>query len=137
MGYKIAKNPKNGESFQDKLGWAIKIQNIQTDMGLQRSSFPDLGLEGDYVFAYDLSKQLELEDLDNELWLEEYKKKKRAHIQEIVDASMLTEQEKEWMEEYASQSILNPTYGEPNRYVERVIMPNLFDMRKNSHTLPG
>jgi hypothetical protein len=44
VGYKIANNPRNGESFQDRLGWAIKIQNIQTDLGLQRSSFPNLGI---------------------------------------------------------------------------------------------
>ena len=31
LGYKIANNPKNGESFQDRLGWAVTIQNIQTD----------------------------------------------------------------------------------------------------------
>lgn len=60
LGYKISKNPKYAESFQDRLGWAIKIQNIQTDLGLQRSAFPDLGLEGDYVFAYSISKQMEL-----------------------------------------------------------------------------
>ena len=110
LGYRISKNPKNGESLQDRLGWAIKIQNIQSDLGLQRSAFPDLGIEGDYVFCYNLSKQMELEDLDNELWLKEYKKKRRAHIQEIVDASMLTEQEKEWMEEYASQFTTGRTY---------------------------
>ena len=84
LGYKIANNPKNGESFQDRLGWAVTIQNIQTDLGLQRSAFPDLGLNGDYVFAYTISKQMELEDLDNELWLKEYKKKRRTHIQEIT-----------------------------------------------------
>jgi hypothetical protein len=60
-----------------------------------------LALEGDYVFAYSLSKQTELEDLDNELWLKEWKKKKREHIQEIVDASIFSEQEKEWLEEYS------------------------------------
>ena len=26
----------NGESYQDRLGWAITIQNIQSDLGLQR-----------------------------------------------------------------------------------------------------
>jgi hypothetical protein len=135
LGYKISKNPKNGESFQDKLGWAIMIQNIQTDLGLQRSSFPDLGLKGDHVFAYDLSKQMELDDLDNELWLNEYKKKRRAHIQDIVDASMLTEQEKEWMKEYASQFTTDITHGKEKRYVERIIMPNFFDMHWNSQPL--
>lgn len=137
LGYKIANNPKNGESFQERLGWATTIQNIQTDMGLQRSSFPDLGLLGDSVFTYDLEKELELQTDHDELWFKEYKKKKRAHIQEIVVASMLSEEEKERMEEYASQSILNPTYDDPNRYVERVIMPNLFDVRNNSHMWPG
>ena len=132
LGYKIATNPKNGESFQDRLGWAITIQNIQTDLGLQRSSFPDLGLKGDHLFTYSLSKQMELEDLDNELWLKEYKKKRRAHIQEIVDASMLSEQEKEWIEEYA-EIPPHPTYDAANRFVERVVMPNLFDMRRNYH----
>ena len=38
---------------------------------------------------------MKLEDLDNELWLKEYKKKRREHIQEIVDAYILTEQEKD------------------------------------------
>lgn len=133
LGYKISKNPKNAESFQDRLGWAIKIQNIQTDLGLQRSAFPDLGLEGDYVFAYSISKQMGLEDLDNELRLKEYKKKRTAHIQEIVDASMLTEQEKEWMKEYSIQSLTHPRYDDTDRYIERMVMPNLFDIRKNSH----
>lgn len=133
LGYRISKNPKNGESLQDRLGWAIKIQNIQSDLGLQRSAFPDLGIEGDYVFAYSLSKQMELEDLDNESWLKECKKKRRAHIQEIVDASMLTEQEKEWMEGNTSPlPMMHPTY-DMNGYVERVVMPNLFDLRRKYH----
>jgi hypothetical protein len=118
LGYRISKNPKNGESLQDRLGWAIKIQNIQSDLGLQRSAF-----------------LTELEDLDNELWLKEYKKKRRAHVQEIVDASILSEQEKEWMEEYSPQVTTDITYNDKgNRYEERVTMPNLFDMRaKNYH----
>jgi hypothetical protein len=97
--------------------------------GLQRSSFPNLGLLGDSVFTYDLEKELELQTEHDELWLKEYKKKKRAHIQEIVDPSMLTEQEREWMKEYASQFTTDITHGNENRYVERIIMPNLFDMR--------
>ncbi len=64
----------------------IKIQNIQSDLGLQRSAF-----------------LTELEDLDNELWLKEYKKKRRAHVQEIVYASILSEQVKDWMVEYSPQ----------------------------------
>jgi hypothetical protein len=77
LGYKISKNPKNGEPFQDRLGWAIAIQNMQTDMGLQRSSFSDLGLLGDSVFANDIRKQLELQDQYSEQWLKVYKKNKR------------------------------------------------------------
>ncbi|MGH9926372.1 MAG: hypothetical protein ACRD5B_13455, partial [Nitrososphaeraceae archaeon] len=129
LGYKISKNPKNGESFQDRLGWAITIQNLQTDMGLQRSSFPGLGLLGDSVFTYGLEKELELQTEHDELWFKEYKKKKRVHIQEIVDVSMLTEQEKEWMEENTTQSLTHPTYDDGGRYEEQIVMPNLFDMR--------
>lgn len=124
-------NPRNGETFQDRLRWAVTIQNIQTDLGLQRSAFPTRGIEGDYVFAYSDTKQMELDDLNNELWLKEYKKKKRAHIQEIVESSMLTEQEKEWVEEYAPQFTTGKTYDNENKYVERIIMPNLFDLRRN------
>ncbi len=133
LGYKIANNPKNGESFQDRLRYAVTIQNIQTDLGLQRTAFPTLGIEGDYVFAYTLSKQLELEDLNNESWLKEYKKKKRAHIQEIVHSSMLSEQEKDWMNEYTPQFTTDITCENENRHVERIIMPNFFDMRRNRH----
>ena len=78
---------------------------------------------------------MELEDLDNEIWLKEYKKKRRTHIQEIVDASMLTDCEKEWMKEYASQFTTDITHGKEKRYVERIIMPNFFDMRWNSQPL--
>jgi len=127
IGYKRSLNPRNGESFQEKLRWAVTIQNIQTDLGLQRSAFPTLGIEGDYVFAYSISKQMELEDLDNELWLKEYKKKRTAHIQEIVNGSMLTDQEKEWLEAYTPQFTTDI-----NRQVERIILPNLFDMRRHT-----
>jgi hypothetical protein len=133
IGYKRSLNPRNGESFQDKLRWAITIQNIQTDLGLQRCAFPTLGIEGDYIFTFSLPKQMELEDLDNEIWLKEYKKKRRTHIQEIVDASMLTDCEKELMKEYASQSLMHQTDGNANGNMERVIMPNLFDMRRIYH----
>ncbi|MGH9911213.1 MAG: hypothetical protein ACRD4W_02110 [Nitrososphaeraceae archaeon] len=100
---------------------------------MQRSSFLELGLLGDSVFTYDLEKELELQTEHDELWFKEYKNKKRAHIQEIVDASMLTEQEKEWMEEYALQTAMHQTSDDTNRYAEHIVMPNLFDMRRNSH----
>jgi hypothetical protein len=81
----------------------IFLADHKTDMGLQRSSFPDLGLLGDSVFTYNLEKESEIQAEHDDLWLKEYKKKKRAHIQEIAHSSMLTEQEKEWMEEYVPQ----------------------------------
>ena len=137
IGFKRANNPRNGESFQDRLRWAIRIQDVQTDLGLQRTSFPSLGLLGDYIFLYDKEKELELQTEHDELWFKKYKKNKRAHIQEIVDASMLSEQEKEWMEEYVSESPTHPSYYATNRFVERVVMPNLFDMRRNNHTFSG
>jgi spore coat polysaccharide biosynthesis protein SpsF (cytidylyltransferase family) len=77
------------------------------------------------------STQWEIEDLDNELFLKEWKKKRRAHVKEIVHSSMLSEQEKELMKGYASQSVTVPIYDNENRYVERIIMPNFFDVRKN------
>ena len=131
IGFKRANNPRNGESFQDRLRWAIRIQDVQTDLGLQRTSFPNLGLLGDYIFLYDKEKELELQTEEDELWFKRYKKNKRAQIQEIVDASMLSEQEKEWMEEYKLQSLSHPTDDNENRSMEHITMPNLFDMRRN------
>jgi hypothetical protein len=133
IGYKRSLNARNGETFQDRLRWAIRIQDIQTDLGLRRTSFPNLGLLGDYIFLYDKEKELEVQTEEDELWFQEYKKKKRAHVQQIVHSSMLSKQEKEWMEECAPQSIKGTTYYNENRYVERVVMPNLFDMRRNYH----
>ena len=40
LGYKIANNPRNGETIQDQLFWAQMIQNIQTDLGLKRFVIP-------------------------------------------------------------------------------------------------
>jgi hypothetical protein len=118
LGYKIANNPRNGETIQDKLFWAQMIQNIQTDLGLKRSSFPQLSLAGDVIFAYDIEKELELQDQHDELWFKEYEKKKRAHIREIVDSSMLTDEEIEMMREYGPVLLKDPE----GRYVERVVM---------------
>lgn len=66
IGFKRALNPKNGETFQDQLKWARIIQDVQTALGLQRSSFPQLGLLGNVIFTYDINKQSDLEDLDYE-----------------------------------------------------------------------
>jgi hypothetical protein len=45
---------------------------------------------------------------------------------------MLTEQEKGWVEEYAPQVTTEITREKENGHVERVVMPNLFDIRRNS-----
>jgi hypothetical protein len=45
---------------------------------------------------------------------------------------MLTEHEKEWMEEYAPQFRTDITCGKGDGYVERIIMPNFFDMRRSN-----
>ncbi|MGH9925757.1 MAG: hypothetical protein ACRD5B_10310 [Nitrososphaeraceae archaeon] len=47
---------------------------------------------------------------------------------------MLTEQEREWLKEYTPQVTTEITYENEDGYVERVTLPNLFDMRaKNYH----
>lgn len=109
------------KSHYTRYGWAITIQNIQTDLGLRRSSFPNLGLLGDYVFAYDQELQTE----EDELWLNEYKKKKRTHIQEIVDTSFLSEEERQWLGEglVYPHTLSQQTYDPVSRrYVERITM---------------
>ena len=106
------------------------IQSIQTDLGIARSSFPNLSLLGDIVFLYDKNKELELQEQHDELWYTDYKKKKREHIREIVDASMMTEKEIEEIQEEFGPAI---QIDARNRYIERIIMPNLFDTRNNYH----
>jgi hypothetical protein len=130
LGYKISLNPRNGESFQDRLYWGQLIQSIRTDLGLLRASFPNLGILGDVVWMYDLNKQSELEDLHNEMELEEYKKKKLAHIREIVDASMMTDKEIELMKEEFGPGI---QMDAQNRYIERITMIDMLSARKNYH----
>lgn len=68
IGFKRANNPRNGVPLQDKLYWASMIQAIQTDLGIARSSFPQLSLLGDLVFLYDKDKELELQEQHDELW---------------------------------------------------------------------
>lgn len=106
------------------------IQAIQTDLGIARSSFPQLSLLGDLVFLYDKDKELELQEQHDELWYKEYKRKKREHIRQIVDTSMMTEKEIEEMREEFGPAI---QMDAQNRYIERIIMPNYFDIRRNSH----
>lgn len=53
------------------------------------------------------------------------------HIQEIVNAFMLTEPEKELMEEYTPLYTTDIIYSDKeNRYVERITIPNPFDMAR-------
>lgn len=73
---------------------------------------------------------MELPEQHDELWYTDYKKKKREHIREIVDASMMTEKEIEKIQEEFGPAI---QMDARNRYIERIIMPNLFDTRKNYH----
>ena len=40
------------------------IQMIQTDLGIARSSFPQLSHIGNLVFLYDKDKELELQELE-------------------------------------------------------------------------
>jgi hypothetical protein len=46
---------------------------------------------------------------------------------------MLSEQEKEWMKEFALEQTADPTYIGLNGYVERVFMPNFIDMHNGGH----
>ena len=112
------------ESLQDKLYWTSMIQVIQTDLGIERSSFPQLSLLGDVVFLYNKDKELELQEQHDELWYTDYKKRRKN----IFDASMMTEREIEEMREEFGPAI---QMDSQNRYIERIIMPNLFDMRRN------
>ena len=135
LGYRISKNPKNGESFQDRLRWASNDSEHTDRHGIAKKFVSGFGITWRFCFHIWPRKRIGIQKTNDELWFKEYKKKKCAHIQEIVDASMLTEQEKEWMNEYQPQSVTAPTYDKENSHVERIIMPNFFDMRKNSRIL--
>ncbi|MGB7632601.1 MAG: hypothetical protein WBL68_02655 [Nitrososphaeraceae archaeon] len=128
IGFKRANNPKNGESLQDKLYWASMIQAIQTDLGIACSNFSQLSLLGDLVFLYGKNKELELQEQHDELWYTEYKKKKRVHIRQTVDASMMTEEEIEEMREEFGPSI---QLDAQDRYIERIIMPRFVEIIGN------
>lgn len=80
-----------------------------------------------------MEKESELRAEHDDLWLKEYKKKKSARIREIVHSSMLTEQEKEWMKEYVPQYTTGVSYDNKGRYVERIVMPNFFDINRSYH----
>lgn len=111
IGYKIANNPVNGESIFDRMYYAQLIQDIQSELGVARTSFPQLGLLGDITFLYDKIKELELQNEHDELKYKEYKKKKKEYIKTIVDSSMITDEEKNWLYD-----------GVIPEYAERLIM---------------
>jgi hypothetical protein len=60
----------------------------------------------------------------------EMEEKKARACQGIVDVSMLTEQVKKWMKEYLSQTLILPTCGDMNRYVEQVVMPPFLKIQR-------
>lgn len=108
IGYKIAMNK---ETFFDRMYWAQLVQDIQSDLGVARASFPQLGLLGDVTFLYDKIKESELQDSHDELWYKEYKKRRKQHIKEIVDSTRISDEEKEWLydgiiPEYAERLIM-------------------------------
>lgn len=107
LGYKIALS----ETFFDRMYYAQLIQDIQSDLGIARASFPQLGLLGDVTFLYDKMKESELQDSHDELWYKEYKKRRKQHIKEIVDSSRISDEEKEWLYD-----------GVIPEYAERLIM---------------
>lgn len=104
------------------------IQAIQTDLGIACSNFSQLSLLGDLVFLYGKNKELELQEQHDELWYTEYKKKKRVHIRQTVDASMMTEEEIEEMREEFGPSI---QLDAQDRYIERIIMPRFVEIIGN------
>jgi len=61
------------------------------------------------------------------------KGKSRTRKRETVETSFLSEEEKEGMEEYPPQLMTDMTHENEKRYVERVVIPNLIDMRRNYH----
>lgn len=111
LGYKIANDPRKGEGMFDRMYYAQLIQDIQSELGVARTSFPQLGLLGDITFLYDKVKELELQNDHDELWFKEYTKKKKQHIKTIVDSSMITDDEKNWLYD-----------GIVPEYAERLIM---------------
>jgi hypothetical protein len=102
IGFKIA-NRKEG--YLERLNWAIKIQNLQSDLEIQRASFPHLGLLGDRIFLFDKEKEEEIRSAE-ELTKEEYeeyrrqKNQKRNHIRQIVHIDELTDVERECLPDF-------------------------------------
>ena len=102
IGFKIA-NRKEG--YLERLNWAIKIQNLQSDLEIQRASFPHLGLLGDRIFLFDKEKEAEVkatDDMAKEEY-EEYRRQKiakRNHIRQIVHIDELTNAERECLPDF-------------------------------------
>src|SRR3954470_701131 len=98
LGYKIANRI---EGYFERLAWAIAIQNVQTDLGIKRMSFPQLGLLGDFIFLYDKEQEEELrgylKDTPEEKRddLRRRKQQYKGHISSIVETSFMTDTERE------------------------------------------
>ena len=116
-------------------GWDIKLPTILTMANryhnleytnwfrITKEFVSESGATRRICFAYNQEKELELQTEENELWFNEYKK--RTHIQEIVDTSLLTEEEKQWLpEEFAYRHTLTQQTYDPTsrRHVERITM---------------
>lgn len=106
IGYKRA-NGHGNEGYFERLSWAIAIQNAQTDLGIKRASFPQLGLLGDYIFLYDKEQEAELrtllkdiKDEDKKEELRRQKAKYKSHVSKIVETSYMADSERELLGDY-------------------------------------
>jgi|SRR5689334_21023535 len=98
LGLKIA---NDREGYFERLAWAITIQNVQTDLGIKRMSFPQLGLFGDFIFMYDKQQEEELRQYLKDIPMEQRddlrrrKQEYKHHVSTIVESSFMTDAEKE------------------------------------------
>ena len=63
----------------------------------------------------------------------EHEGDKLTHELFTMKCYRLTEQEKEWMKEYVPQYTIGVSYDNKGRYVERIVMPNFFDIHGSYH----
>jgi hypothetical protein len=130
LGFKIASDPRRNEGFLSRLNWAMVIQNIQTDLGIKRTSFPQLGLLGDYIFLYDSQKQEEMKEEHEELSKEEKRKRweeklaKRAHIREIVHSSFLSDTERTYLKD-----TFTDTGSGGEGFVEKIVLVDTLQLQ--------
>ena len=130
MGFRISNDPRKGETIFDRMSWAQKIQDIETDLSLPRSSFPQLGILGDVVFMFDKMKELDLQDLHDEEKEKQWKKERKFYARQIVQASHLSYQEQQWLRDDFAGAVISGQNG----YVEKISMINAFDMVRGINT---